>query len=301
MVGTIFRLVRRGVVDLFVHFWANLFTLVAVTLASFLAGFILLVLHNVNLELVKSRGEVQFQVYFSPAAPDAAVREELEQLKQLDHLKSWEFFTPAEALDELTAALGESSSARLWQGASPLPPTALLTFAVPPEASAGMGGEGGPTNWSRVMFERLRAVEHVTRVSFNPMQMELAKSWVMLSQRVLWPLLTLLVLVVGLIVGNTIKLAQFSRHDEAEILKLVGSKNWYIQLPLLTGGAAQGFLGGVLSLGLLKLLQLGMQDAFAGPPLFLEVAYLPMEYLAGSIVLLTLVGMAASWIAVKEG
>jgi cell division transport system permease protein len=287
----VLRLMGRGVRDLWLHHWAALLTVTAVTLAAFLAGLFMLVLHNLDRELAAHAGEVEFQVYWERDADMAQVRLQWESLLDLEHLQSRAVFTPEQALQELSRALGtEEFPALEGDDVAPLPPTALLIFNVP---------DLDP-RWPRQMLERLRAMKGVTEVSYNPLQMELARSWTALTRRVVWPLIGLLGLAAALIVGNTIKLAFMQRQDEVEILRLVGARRWYIELPLLTGGALVALAGALAGVGLLKLFQLGVRDVLAIPPLMLRVEYLPWPQLAFLAGAFALVGTAASWAAVRR-
>ena len=51
------------------------------------------------------------------------------------------------------------------------------------------------------------------------------------------------------LIGNTIRVAVFSRRREIGIMRLVGASNLYIQLPFLLEGALTGLVGGVVALG----------------------------------------------------
>ena len=56
---------------------------------------------------------------------------------------------------------------------------------------------------------------------------------------------------VVLIIGNTIRLAIFSRRQEIEINKLIGATNGFIRRPFLYSGMQQGALGGLLALAMI--------------------------------------------------
>jgi len=60
-----------------------------------------------------------------------------------------------------------------------------------------------------------------------------------------------------LLIGNTIRLAAFSRRRETGIMRLVGASNVYIQMPFLLEGAVAGLLGGVLACGALAAAHIG--------------------------------------------
>lgn len=50
------------------------------------------------------------------------------------------------------------------------------------------------------------------------------------------------------IINNTIELVIQSRKDEIEIMRLMGVSNWYIKTPLVLQGAIYGFLGALLAI-----------------------------------------------------
>jgi len=61
-----------------------------------------------------------------------------------------------------------------------------------------------------------------------------------------------------LLIGNTIRLAIFSRRREIEVMKLVGATNWFIRGPFMLEGLITGLVG---SLGAVILLVLGKELA----------------------------------------
>ncbi|EPR37793.1 protein of unknown function DUF214 [Desulfovibrio sp. X2] len=191
---------------------------------------------------------------------------------------------------ELTKSFGDDVGKDTLGSRNPLPPTAQATFSVPKDDA----------DWTRNIYERLKAMPGVADVHYNPLQMDLAKSWIRISRGLVWPLIGLLALVAGLIVGNTIKLAQISRLDEVEILRLVGATRFYIQLPMLSGGAFLCLVSGFLALVLLKIFQLIVHNTLNIPPLFLTIDFLPLTQAAALFGGLLLVGLLSSWVAVKE-
>jgi cell division transport system permease protein len=61
-----------------------------------------------------------------------------------------------------------------------------------------------------------------------------------------------------LLIGNTIRLAIFSRRREIEVMKLVGATNWFIRGPFMLEGLITGIVG---ALGAVFLLILGKEIA----------------------------------------
>ena len=65
----------------------------------------------------------------------------------------------------------------------------------------------------------------------------------------------LLLLAAALQIGNTIRMAAFSRRRELGIMRLVGASNWFIVLPFLLESLVAALAGAVLACGTLAALQ----------------------------------------------
>jgi len=291
MIGQFFRLTLRGIADFGLHPVAQLLTLVAVAMVTLLTGLILVGLHNINLELLKSRGEVEFQIYWKAGIETEDVLKDWAVINKFDHLKDFKTFTPENALTELAGTLGETGDFSWLADNNPLPYSGLASFAVPPDAQQ----EG----WAAKLLTELKTLPGVDKVNYTPFQADLAQGWMTISRVVVWPILGFLALIVSLVVHNTIKLSLLTRMDEVEILSLVGARPSYIRWPLLTGGFIQGVFGSALGIGLLAIVHSVTAQTLNFPPFLIEIQFLPYNqigFLAGAV---TLVSMTSSWVAVK--
>ncbi|QGY39391.1 FtsX-like permease family protein [Pseudodesulfovibrio cashew] len=291
MIGQLFRLTLRGIADFMLHPVAQLLTLVAVAMVTLLTGLILTGIFNVNLELAKSRGEVEFQVYWKTGLNGEAVRKDWGVVQAMPHLDEFKTYTPESALKELADTMGEGGDFSWLEENNPLPYSALASFKVPPEAQK--------QGWANALLTDLRSLPGVDQVDYTPFQGDLAQGWTTIAKAVIWPVLGFLGLVVSLVVHNTIKLSLMTRMDEVEILSLVGARPSYIRWPLLTGGFIQGLLGSLGGIGLLYAVHAFTADALNFPPFMLQIHFLPLSQLAMLAGGVTLVSMASSWVAVK--
>lgn len=290
--GMLLRLVARGFSDLSRNPLAQAMTLMAVTLTAFLAGLFLLFVVNLNQELSTAKGRFAFQVYWQAGAEMAEVEKQWAEFGKLPGLTAMQTFTPDQALADLAESLqGGQAQIKGLSGQSPLPATAVLHFSPPP---------GDPDVFTQKILSRIAGRDGVADVHYSTMEVGLAKAWRGFSRMVMWPVIGFLAFTGALIVSNTLRLALITRRDEVEILQLVGAGRWYIQLPLLVGGCVQGLLGGLLSLGMLKAVQLALTDLFNTPPLNLSIGFLPLEYAIGLVAGMTLTCSLASLWAVRE-
>jgi len=252
----------------------------------------LLVLHNLDQELQRASGDIQFQVYWEPGIEQERIQAQWETLRGLEQLEEITTFSGDQALDLLLQRLDGTGDLAWLQGKSPLPATALLTFTVQ---------DDDQQTWAQATYLRLESLEGVEKVSYNPLQLDLARGWARFSKHVIWPLILFLGLVLALVVGNTVKLSQLHRRSEVEILRLVGAARWYIQLPMLVSGAVLGLAGGSLALLMLKGVQASLRDLLHFPPLWLRLDYLPFSHSATFLTILLCMGILSSWVALREG
>lgn len=291
MIARLIRLALRGVADLGRNPLAQALTLGAVTLAAFLAGLFLLLVVNLNQALLTAGGEFVFQVYWAPETPEAVLLEQWARLDALPGFQGKATYTPAQALDELGLALGGDAKAIRGLTGGALPPTAVVTLHAP---------QADPAAFVQQTLGALQGLSGVADIHYSALQVDLARSWQRFAHTVLWPLIVLLGLTAALMVGNTLRLSLAGRRDEVDILRLVGAGRWYIQLPLLVGGAVQGLAGGALALGLLALAHLALADLAATPPLSLEFHFLPLAHCLALLGGMALVGALASMVALRE-
>jgi cell division transport system permease protein len=266
-------------------------TIAAITLVSFLGGAFLMLVHNLDLQIGNRQGNVQFQVYWQADVAADELKEIWSGLSAMEGVVNVRTFTPDQALGVLEQSFQKNVDLDWMKGRSPLPPTALVECDLPAEDGK---------KWAAGMVRRLEGLPKVEKVTFNPLQVDLLTSWVGLTKMAFWPVTGFLLVVVGLVVGNTIKLALLARRDELEILRFVGASRAYIQFPLLVGGAFQGLLGAGLALGLLKLLHHGIEDMFNVPPLWITISFLPQIHSLAILAILASVGVLSSLVAFRN-
>ncbi len=308
MAGQIWKLIMKGLGNLLANPLPQLLTLSAVTLVAFLTGLFLMGLSTFDKHLKTSRGESVYQVYWRPGTPDAELQAQWKSIEHLPGLRNMKTYTSAQALSALSERLKRSNAAAPGGAISlpslsvenPLPPTALLTFAdfdkLALEEKSGQNSE----DWQAQIQKHLETMPGVERVAVTPLRDELGKVWRKASNFIFYPLVGFLFVVLGLVVGNTVRLSLAEKMQEVEILHLVGAYAWYIRLPLLTSGALLGLTGGVIALLLLFLLHFQMADALNFAPLFMTIQFLSPTMMLSLLLLPTLMGIIGSWLAVRR-
>jgi cell division transport system permease protein len=101
------------------------------------------------------------------------------------------------------------------------------------------------------------------------------------------------------IINNTIQLVIQSRKDEIEIMRLMGVSNWYIKIPLIMQGALYGFLGSIVALIPLNIVQNMLNNVH-------KFFMIPGPMFAENIVIITmffvgiLFGAGGSFLSIKK-
>lgn len=114
----------------------------------------------------------------------------------------------------------------------------------------------------------------------------------------------LLIIVLLVVIGNTIRLQTLTYRDEIELSKLIGATNAFIQRPFMYTGILYGFGGGLITISLLKLSVLGLNTAlFKLTAIFgTDISFrdLPNEYYVNIIILAMLIGLVSSFISARN-
>jgi cell division transport system permease protein len=86
-------------------------------------------------------------------------------------------------------------------------------------------------------------------------------------QMLAWVVAAFQILAAVLLIGNTIRVAAFSRRRETGIMRLVGASNLYIQLPFLLEGVLVGLVGAAFAAAGLATLKAVLVDRLLRPML----------------------------------
>ena len=93
------------------------------------------------------------------------------------------------------------------------------------------------------LYQRLKSYPNVSQAKFDMEWVQRLYTLLNVVAELTRGLMMLLALVVALIIGNTLRLAIHSRHDEIQILKLIGATDAFIMRPFLYTGIWYGLAG----------------------------------------------------------
>lgn len=100
-----------------------------------------------------------------------------------------------------------------------------------------------------------------------------------------------------MLVANTIQVAAYSRRREVSIMKLVGSSNWFIQLPFVLEAVFAGVIGSIIAFLVLAAAKIFLVDGSL-KALFIQNVITPISWHDVLLTLPLLIGIAAVMSAV---
>jgi cell division transport system permease protein len=235
--------------------------------------------------------KVQVVAYLQPTASDKQIQALEAEIRAMPEVTAVTFVTRDEALDKFRESLkaqGRDDLTR-YLDTNPL----FASFEVKMVDASDVA----------VVSERLDPEnEPIIRNVLN--QKDFVANLVAVTD-ILRTAGTIVLIVVGIIalfiIVNTIRLAVVARGEEIEIMRLVGASDAFIRWPFVFEGAFVGFLGAIITLGLLAL---GAEPLSAFMADFFRVLPLQLGSLTRDLVVLVLgtgvgLGILGSWVSVR--
>jgi cell division transport system permease protein len=166
---------------------------------------------------------------------EADVNSTITKIRNLEHVQKVTFISKENSWEELKKELDVPDIT------NPLPDTLHVKL-------------DDTKNISSVMNE-LKQIEGVNDTSYAK---DLVQKFEMINAIINTATLVFVIIVCILtiaIINNTIELVIQSRKEEIEIMRLMGVSNWYIKTPLVMQGAIYGFLGALVAIVPINIVQ----------------------------------------------
>jgi len=149
------------------------------------------------------------------------------------------------------------------------------------------------------LLDELKALPEVAVAKIDMQWVQRLKAIIVLAERGVLVLASILAFAVIFITGNTIRLELQNRQEEVVIAKLVGATNGFIARPFLYSGFWYGLLAGLLAwlmiTGLMALLQSPMEQLMTLYLGYQEVVFLSVLDSVILLVVSAVLGVLGSW------
>lgn len=213
--------------------------------------------------------KIDISVYLKDDVSDKQREALVAQLKGIENVKSIEYVSKEQALEQYRADNQENLDLLLAisQTDNPLPATlqikpkdpALIddikTVLEKPEAKAMQSDE---TSYSG---DRKEAIDKITNATA-------------FFRKAVFIGIIVFAIISMLIIFNTIQMAIFNRRDELTIMRLLGASTWYIKGPFIVETMLYGVIAAIVSLSLCNALFVVQSQAFDASSLgLLDIKY----------------------------
>ena len=154
------------------------------------------------------------------------------------------------------------------------------------------------------MIENLKIIEGIDNILIDGSWIKKLRSILYLIKLSIGFLGALLIIVLIVVIGNTVRLQTLTYKDEIEVSKLIGATNNFIQRPFMYTGLIYGFGGGLITVGILEVITIIFNKV--GDKLenilgtLITLKGLPFEYNGSIVAGAMFIGWLASFIAARN-
>jgi cell division transport system permease protein len=232
--------------------------IVTTSVTVILLGVLIPIFQTASAKSDEVRGQLNFQVALYADATQAEIDSLGRELEAVSHVKTVEFVSKAQALEELKEDLGKEKARELTSQLSenPLPASYRLT----PDDAANLTGIREAIISTAPDGER-RTISPIVEKIFDRQDESQKIEQVTGALKIVLTVITALLLLASLmLVGNTIRLSIYTRRREVEVMRLVGATRWFIRWPFMIEGVVVGFAGGLVAILILWLGKITIVD-----------------------------------------
>jgi len=226
------RSIRDSFKSVFRNFSLSIASIACTTITLILVSVALIVSQNINNVTNKLESELSIVVYLNKETTldESSIIE--EKIKNIENVNTVEFKSKDEWKIEMQSYSETLDTTLAYLDTNPL----LDSFVVTVDDA---------TAFSKTA-ETIRGFEHVESADYGAAMVDQVVSIFDVVEKVTFIMVIALILVTAFLISNTIKLTIFSRRNEIEIMRLVGTSNTAIKLPFLFEGFTLGIIGSII-------------------------------------------------------
>lgn len=287
------RAVSSSFVQLRLKPLATMATMVVIAVSLTLPALFWVLTDNANLLLAGWNKHGQLTLYLSPGLSPAQQTTVLAKVRRMDAVGHADLKTPDEGLAELQAQEGMADIVRHLPD-NPLPGVIDITPAISLHTVAQV----------EQLYHRLKSIAQVEQVTLDIQWIKRLHTILDFAAKIAHSLMILLSCAVILIVGNTLRLAVHHRHEEIQVLKLIGAGDSFIIRPFLYLGVWYALIGAILAICFVNLFMLSLNASVQALAQAYQMAFHVhgmTSHQAGMLLLLALfLGWSGANIAVRR-
>lgn len=281
-----FRAAKESWQQMKLHFWSNSFTMLVIGIALTLPVVLTVIL--TNLQEVTSGWNMgnQMTVFLKDSASAVEVRKLVNQFRLHQGVERVEYLNKDQTLQEFRTHSGFAEALELLPS-NPLP----AIIIIHPQTGAISTQE--LMQWA----EQLKRLPEIELVQLDQEWLQRLGALIIVAERGILIISLLLVIAIALIIGNTIRLLIENRHEEIELISIIGGTHAFVRRPFLYTGISFGFCGGVLSCILVNLGLLTLQQPVAQLANLYHSTFILSSMSFSLMLMVLLFSMLAGWLS----
>lgn len=233
-INRFFYLVKEGFVSIFTHGFMSFACVLVIVACLLIMGVFSILAYVVDLNIDKLEQQNEILAFVDEDLDEASAREIGTRLEAISNVRSIEFITRQQAMDNFITQYDEKDAEMF----SDLTPSVFRDRYVI------------YLNDLALMERTDAAIRDVNGIADTSAATEISRGIIALRNvvSIVSAILIVILLIVSIfIMQNTIKLATFSRREEIGIMKMVGANNSFIRWPFVVEGLILGLLGGAIA------------------------------------------------------
>jgi len=250
-----------------------------IALALFVLGVFLILTANLERLGAEWSSSAEMSVYLKDGVTDAERRAIESALAPSDIIASREYVSKENALARFKETFSDLAGSLDTLGDNPLPASYEVQLKPGPAAEAGVESLGG----------KLRDTAGVADVRYDRQWLGRLMSAISIIRGVGWVMGAVLTVAAALTVASVVRLALHARHEEIEIMQLVGAPPAYIRGPFVMEGVIQGGVGALVALVALAVTFFSLRGPYL-TPLATAVNLTTIDFLPAELAVLLVVG-----------
>jgi cell division transport system permease protein len=255
----------------------TLAAILTVFISMAILGLVLVIQQNLNSGATSLKNRVEIEVFISDNATQAQVNALEARIKALPQLKSYQYISKEQALQEFRKRLGSDADQILANlVGNPLPASYRIYVKDANTVDAvarQFFNDPAVDNSAPGKHDGVRYAQATVRRMLGTINLVTKGMWIG----------TGLFAVAGiLLISTTVRLSIFARRKEIEIMRLVGATNWFIRWPFMLEGFMTGLVGSVFAAVAIWVINLTVFNWIKSSAIsFLKVELYPMWFKSG--------------------
>lgn len=244
------RCLRDSLKSFVRNFSLSLASILCVTITLILVSFTCIASANINKTIENFENELNIVVYLASDVTEERILELEEEFSDLDYVESVVSITKDEWKAEMIAEDEVFENILNYLDENPL----VDSFTIKVTDVTKLDG----------VADYISQTNDVDTVKHGEGMIDVVLSVFNIIETGTIIVVIALVLVTMFLIGNTIKLTIFSRRNEIEIMRLVGSSNMTIRLPFIFEGLLVGIIGAIIPISVSVYGYIVLYDYFGG-------------------------------------